>query len=125
MYAAHQDGQSLRTDFSAPSIHYDRDGNPASFWGLRGSASLHGKKVVLTAVNPSVKDALETQIVLRGARIGSAEATVLTADDIHAHNTFEQRDALVPKSQRVEMKNGTLSFRFPGASVTRLDLQLA
>jgi alpha-N-arabinofuranosidase len=125
MYAAHQDGQSLRTDFSAPSIHYDRDGNPASFWGLRGSASLQGKRVVLTAVNPSVKDALETQIVLRGARIASAEATVLTADDIHAHNTFEQRDAVVPKTQRVEMKNGTLSFRFPAASVTRLDLQLA
>ena len=45
MYAAHQGGQALRTIFSAPAINYDRDGKPASFWGLQGSASLHDKGV--------------------------------------------------------------------------------
>ncbi len=124
MYAAHQSGQSLRTEFSAPSVHYDRDGHPASFWGLRGSASLHDKQLVLTAVNPNVKDALETQIVIRGARVQSGEATVLTASDIHAHNTFEQRDVVAPKTQRIEIKGDALSFRFPAASVTKLELQL-
>jgi alpha-N-arabinofuranosidase len=124
MYAAHQGGQSLRTDFSAPSIHYDRDGKPASFWGLRGSASLHEKQLILTAVNPSVKDSLETQIVIQGARVQSGEATVLTATDIHAYNTFEQRQAVAPKTQRAEVKGDTLIFRFPAASVTKLALQL-
>ncbi len=46
LYAAHQNGQSLRSEFSAPSVHYDRDGKPASFWGLRGSASLHDRQLV-------------------------------------------------------------------------------
>ena len=36
MYASHQGGEALRTIFSAPTIEYDRDGKPASFWGLKG-----------------------------------------------------------------------------------------
>jgi alpha-N-arabinofuranosidase len=125
MYAAHQNGQSLRSEFSSPSVHYDRDGKPASFWALRGSASLQDKQLVVTAVNTNVKDVLETQIVVRGARVSSGEATVLTASDIHARNTFEQRQAVIPKTQRVEVKGDTLTFRVPAASVIKLDLRLA
>ena len=124
MYAAHQSGQSLRTEFSAPSVHYDRDGQPASFWGLHGSASLHNKELVITAVNPSAKDSLDAQIVLRGARVKSATATVLTATDIHARNTFDQREAVKPKSERLEMKADMPVFRFPAASVVKLALEL-
>src|SRR5579872_3688504 len=40
IYAAHQGGQSVRAEFSAPQISYERDGKTANFWGLRGSASL-------------------------------------------------------------------------------------
>jgi alpha-N-arabinofuranosidase len=125
MYAAHQNGQSLRSEFSAPAVHYNRDGKPASFWGLRGSASLHDKQLVITAVNTNVKDAVETQIVVRGARISSGEATVLTASDVHARNTFEQPQAVTPKTQPVEVKGENLVFRFPAASVSKLDLPLA
>ena len=125
MYAAHQGGESVRTEFSAPTIHYDRDNKPASFWGLRGSASLHGKELVLTAVNPNVKDALDTQIVIHGARVQSGEATVLTASDIHAHNTFAERQVVVQKTNRVDMKGDSGAFHFPAASVTKLTLQLA
>jgi alpha-N-arabinofuranosidase len=125
MYAAHQNGQSLRSEFSSPSVHYDRDGKPASFWGLRGSASLHDKQLVVTAVNTNVKDALETQIVVRGARVSTGQATMLTAADIHARNTFDQRQAVTPKTLRLEIKGDTLTFRFPAASVTKLDLRLA
>jgi alpha-N-arabinofuranosidase len=124
MYAAHQNGQSLRCEFSAPSVHYDRDGKPVSFWALRGSASLHDRQLVVTAVNTNVKDALETQIVVRGARVSSGDATVLSSTDIHARNTFEQRQAVAPKTQHLEIKGDTLTFRFPAASVTKLDLRL-
>jgi alpha-N-arabinofuranosidase len=125
MYATHQGGQSVRTEFSAPSIHYDRDGESASFWGLRGSASLHAKELVLTAVNPSAKDACDAQIVVRGAGVKSGSATVLTASDIHARNTFEQRQAVVPKTEPVDIRRSQPEFRFAPASVTRLTLQLA
>ncbi|HZQ20667.1 MAG TPA: alpha-L-arabinofuranosidase C-terminal domain-containing protein [Terriglobales bacterium] len=125
MYADHQGGQSLRAEFSAPSIHYDRDGQQASFWGLHGSASLHDKELVITAVNPNVKDSVETQIAVRGARIKSGSATVLTASDIHARNTFEQRQTVSPKNDELTLNSGSAVFRFAAASVTKLKLQLA
>lgn len=125
IYTAHQGGESVRTEFSAPAIHYDRDGKPASFWGLRGAASLHGKELVITAVNPNVKDSLEGQILTRGARVNSGKATVLTAPDIRAHNTFDQKQAVVPQTREVQIKGPSLTFTFPAASVTCLQLSLS
>jgi alpha-L-arabinofuranosidase len=125
MYADHQGGQGLRTIFSVPDVTYDRDGKQARFWGLKGSASLHDKQLVLTAVNPDVSAAHETEIVVRGATIQSGSATTLTNSDIHAHNSFEQRNVVSPQSKPVEGKGGTLKYTFPPASVTKLMLKLA
>ena len=125
MYSAHQGGQAVRANFSAPSIDYDRDGKPASFWGLRGSASLREKELTLTVVNPHVSEARDTQISVRGAKFRSGAATMLTHSDIHAHNTFAQRDVVTPKTQSAEVKGDTVTFRFPAASVTKLAIQLA
>ena len=125
MYAAHQGGQALRTIFSAPPIDYDRDGKPASFWGLKGSASLRDRELTLTVVNPHVSEPRDAQISVRGATLNSAMATVLSDADIHAHNTFAQRDVVTPKTQNAEVKRDVLNFRFPAASVTKLAVQLA
>jgi alpha-N-arabinofuranosidase len=125
MYAAHQGGQSLRTIISAPAVHYDRDGKPAAFWGLQGSASLHGKGLVLTVVNPHVSEPRETAIGLGAARISSVSAATLSSTDIHAHNSFAQPAALEPQSKSVALKGPALTFVFPPASVTRLSLTLA
>lgn len=124
MYMAHQGGQALRTIFSAPTVDYDRDGKPASFWGMKGSASLREKDLTLTVVNPDVKQVRETQVVVRGAKIKAATASVLTNSDIHAHNTFADRDVVTPQTQNVDLTGDVLSFRFPAASVTKLALQL-
>jgi alpha-N-arabinofuranosidase len=124
MYAAHQAGLSLRTEFSAPSINYDRDGKQARFWGLKGSASLQGEEVVVTAVNPSVKGQLATQLVVHGTKIKSGEATVLSASDIHAHNTFEERGTVSPRIEALNVNGGSVIFPFPAASVVKLRLQI-
>ena len=124
MYADHQGGQGLRTIFSVPDVTYDRDGKQARFWGLKGSASLHDKQLVLTAVNPDVSAVRETEIVVRGASVRSGSATTLTDSDIHAHNSFEQRNVVSPQSKPVDGKGGTLTYTFPPASVTKLVLKL-
>ncbi len=121
MYAGHQGGQALRAIFSAPRVNYQRDGQPASFWGLQGSASLKGNELFLTVVNPAVSEPREAEIVIRGATAGSATATVLTASDIHAHNTFAEPQGVVPQTRQV---SDVRTFTFPPASVTALRVQL-
>ena len=124
MYSAHQGGQSLRTIFSAPQVHYDRDGKSASFWGLRGSASCKGKDLVLTVVNPHVTEPRETEIEVRDAAIQSGSVTVLTNSDIHAHNSFGQGDIVRPENKSLELKGRSLRYTFTPASVTKLALTL-
>jgi alpha-N-arabinofuranosidase len=147
MYAAHQNGQAVRTLFSAPTLSFKiappnvppgalaqmspqqraqlaSQPTTGTLWGLQGSASVNGKQVTLTVVNPHATEARETDVVVRGAQVQSCEATTLTAGDIHAHNSFEDPRALVPSSAPVSVRNGQVVHRFPAASVTRLQLTL-
>ena len=125
MYSAHQGGQSLRTIFSAPTVHYDRDGQPASFWGLKGSASVKEKTLVLTVTNPHTNEPRETEIGIRGAKVQSGSVTALTHSDIHAHNSFDQKMTVRPETKPLEIPGRTLTHIFPPASVTKLTLTLA
>jgi len=124
MYAAHQGGQALRTIFSSPRVSYDRDGKSASFWGLKGSASLHNKDLVLTVVNPHVSEARAAEVGIRGASLNSGTVTTLNHADIRAHNSFEQRNLVSPQTKALDVKGSTLSYSFPPASVTKLTLTL-
>jgi alpha-N-arabinofuranosidase len=147
MYAAHQGGQAVRTMFSAPALSFKRAAPnippgaqlspqqraqmaaqaqaPATLWGLQGSASLSGKTLTLTVVNPHATETRETEIAVRGAKVQSGQATTLASTDIRAHNSFENPRALVPSNATVQAQGGALVYRFPAASVTRLTLALA
>lgn len=126
MYAPHAGAQAVRTLFSASSIGYERVGSKGRLWGLAGSASLRERALTLTVVNPHVGEARETEIAVRGAAIRGGSATTLTADDIHAHNTFDQPRAVAPKEGTIAAaRGGLLTHRFAPASVTRLSLDLA
>ena len=125
MYAAHQGGTSLRTIFSAPSVKYDRDGKSATFWGLNGSASLHEKDLVISVVNPHTSESRYAELLVRGGAVKSGTAVTLTSTDIHAHNTFDHRDAVTPKIADINLSGSTISHTFPAASVTVLTLHLS
>jgi alpha-N-arabinofuranosidase len=124
MYAAHQGGQALRTIISAPNVEYVRDGKPTTFWGLQGSASIRGKDLVLTVVNPSVNEIRETEITVRGASIKSGTITVLTHPDLHAHNSFDQRNAVTSQVKDLQSTGRVLTLEIPPASVSKLELSL-
>jgi alpha-N-arabinofuranosidase len=95
-----------------------------TLWGLQGSASLRENRLTLTVVNPHATEARDTEVVVRGRAVQSGEALVLSATDIHAHNSFEQPRALEPAKAPVDLRGGTIVHRFPAASVTRLQLAL-
>ena len=124
MYSAHQGGQAVRTIISAPNAHYLRDDKPASFWGLKGSASVGDKNLTLTLVNPSVSEVRETEVVVPGASIKSAVMTVLSNADLHAHNSFDQPNALTPQVKDLQSTGRVLTLQIPPASVTKLELSL-
>ena len=136
MYKAHQGGRSLRLVCDAPSISVRTsgvqpragaagEGEGKSLWGLAGSASLHGKKLVLTVVNPHVSEPAETEVSLRGGEAKSVQVTVLTAPDIHAHNNFDHPDAVVPKTEPASVSRSRFTWTFQPASVTKLEIELA
>ena len=124
MFMPHMGGRAVRAAFSAPEVQYTRVDKPAEFWGLSGSASVNGKQVTLTVTNPHLREARETEIAVRGGRANAVQARVLATPDVHAHNTFESPQAVQPRNEQAAVTAGVISFRFPPASVTRLQISL-
>lgn len=124
LYAAHQDGQSVRTVFSSPPASYTRNGKPASLRGLSGSASVHDRELVLTVTNPDPKQMHETEIAVRGASVKAVKATTLTARNIHAYNSFDNPRVIEPNEVNIKQSGSTLVHSFAPASVTRIDITL-
>jgi len=131
MYMPHMNATAVRTEFISPKVGFTRLDSqrkeiPASLWGLNGSASINGKTVTLTAVNPDAKSARETEININGAKIVSASARVLSSTNIKSRNSFENPNELVPKNETVSLgTGGKLVYKFAPASVTRLTLNIA
>jgi alpha-N-arabinofuranosidase len=125
MFAAHQNGESLRTLVSAPYSNYSRNGKPATLRGLSTSASRKGNQVTITITNPDHAQTRETEIALRGATVKEVKVTVLAANDVKAHNSFANPNAVAPKEGRATLRNdGTVTYNAAPASVTRLQITL-
>ncbi len=134
MYSAHQGAEAVRAVFSAPELHMPAPPKPQTIpWtkvptqrltSLRGSASHRGNVLTLTVVNSSVDQPQETEILVRGGIPKSVQASVLTDRDPHAHNTFEQPDAVKVATGKADIAAGAVRFTFPPASVTKLEIQL-
>jgi alpha-N-arabinofuranosidase len=125
MHAAHQGADAVRTMVSAPRLTMQRNGQPATFWGLNGSASVKDRRLVVTLVNPSATDVRETEIVVRGGGVSSARATQLTAQEMNAHNTFEAPDAVAPADATARVSGGTVVLTAPARSVMKVEIALA
>jgi alpha-N-arabinofuranosidase len=123
MYAPHQGNTAVRTVFSVPNVS---DAEAKGLFGLAGSCSMRDKRFVLTVTNPHVRDAQETEISIAGGPpIAGARATVLTAGDLRARNTFEQPEAVKPSSPTAVPITSPMIFSFAPHSVTRLEFDLA
>jgi alpha-L-arabinofuranosidase len=80
--------------------------------------------VTLTIVNPDFSKTMETQIALRGSTVARVSGTVLASSDMHAHNTFDQPNAVMPATLPVALGGGLLNVSIPPASVIRVDVSL-
>ena len=124
LYSPHQGARSVRTVVSAPETSYSRNGRQAGFRGLNGSASVNGSQLTLTVTNPSLDQAREAEITVRGGTVRSAAGMMLAENDAHAHNSLEAPRAVEPKAVAVTVKGSGAVFQFPPASVTRIAFTL-
>jgi alpha-N-arabinofuranosidase len=125
MYAAHQGAEGVRVVTSAPTVEWlDAEERSQSLWGLNCSASTRDGRLTLTVTNPHLTESRETEITLRGAPVGAVTATTLAARDVHDHNTFAEPDTVVPRTERVRVGGSPFVYRFPAASVTKLEMAL-
>ena len=94
---------------------------------LAASASLKGRTMTLTVTNAKLGESVESAINLYGdASAIIVRETVLTEDDIQAHNTFDAPEHVRPTEPRVLPLTGkSFIYAFAAQSVTRLEMSLA
>ena len=126
MHADHQGAESLRVQIEAEEVSFSAAGKESRMTGLIGSASRQGTSLLLTLVNPRLGQPLDVSASLGvGAEVRSANATVLTHDDCHAHNTFDAPEAVTPRSIPIQVSGRTFTLTVAPQSVTAFSLQLA
>lgn len=112
-------------------VHQDADA--LAIHGSFGEYEGFGKKLPQVTVSASVKDgvisvslanldpnhAAELNVELRGSSsVYKVSGSLLAADDIHAHNTFDQPNRVAQQSlTEAQWANGILSVKLPPASV--------
>lgn len=141
MYLPHRGATAVRAEFTADSIANPLAGNSIpvggnsaagsleaqrSLAGLSGSASIQGKMLTLSVVNPHHDRPVAARIAIRDGAVVSAAGQVLASRDIHDHNDFEHPEAVRPAAiNSLQVKDKGIVHTFPAGSVTTLRIQLA
>jgi alpha-L-arabinofuranosidase len=111
LYKNHQGGRSVRVESSA---------------SLDASASVKGTTMTLTAANQKIRRPVEVQLSINGASAILVRETVLTHEDITAHNTFDAPGTVIPGEPRVlSLRGNSFTYTFAPQSITRLEMSLA
>ncbi len=124
MYRPHQGATAVRTAIETPKIAYAVGSDRRELAGLTGSASINGKVLTLTLVNPRLADRVAAQVRIRGGSVRSGRRTILTHDQVTAHNTFASPNELVSRSEGASVSGPAFVLELPAKSITRWDLEL-
>lgn len=120
MFKVHQDAEVLAVESAVGS--YEMGGEALPQVTVSASRDAEGK-VHVSLVNIDHSGEAEISLDLRGLAAESVQAsgTILTADRMNAHNTFEQPDAVAPKAfDGANVEGGRLSVKLPPMSVVTL-----
>lgn len=126
LYQTHQGAQAIRILVDSPTIAFTHKDSTESLPALSGSASYKNGVLTLTVVNLHIEQPVEAEISLDTGQIELVRETLLTADDIHAHNTFDMPNRVALSAIRELPATGrTIRYTFMAKSVTRLDVTLS
>lgn len=118
--------QAVQCSFAKDKINFDTEGGNESIPWITGSASLKENLLNISLVNTHINEPVEIELDIRGCV--SAEVKkhrILTADDIHAHNTFDEPKRLQPASESLNRVVGeNLRVTLPISSVNVIACEL-
>lgn len=125
LYQSHRGGRSVRVRIDAPPIAFAAGEEKRQMASLSGSASIKGDILTLTIVNAHASLPAEAEIRLpSGTRAAEARGSVLTNDELAAHNTFDDPETVKPTPCSVEAGAQEWRHTFPPASITALRLRV-
>ncbi len=129
LYQPHQGARSVRVNFETNTVRFAVGAEGREMPVLSGSASVRGATAVLTVVNVNAADPVEAEIGLGGRTFSECRTTVLTHEDLSAHNTFADPEAVSPRVPAATSAPAAgspvgLTHTFLAASVTRLEIRL-
>ncbi|MBI4231768.1 hypothetical protein HY605_00935 [Candidatus Peregrinibacteria bacterium] len=115
IYRDHGGGEVLETEvYGAPAFGKEK------IDGVRVCASKRreSKEILISVVNLDLDRTLATEIQFAGKGVRKASAQELFAEDIHAANSVQSPNAVVPAGVSVELRDGRLACRLLPHSVT-------
>jgi len=86
---------------------------------ITSSASIKGKKLVITLANCSLTEEARIKSDIYGFAPESAKARILTGE-VHAHNDFDSPENVVIKPHKASIKDGKLKVTLPPCSVAEI-----
>jgi alpha-L-arabinofuranosidase len=121
LYQPHHGGRAVRLLCESETIDCTVGGKEQKLPLLAGSASVKDGVLTITLTNSHATAAQEITLSLHGATLPqTAELATISHPSIHAHNTFEESETVVPNYSTASAQGLTL----PPASVTRLTFTL-
>ncbi|TRY19709.1 alpha-N-arabinofuranosidase [Tessaracoccus rhinocerotis] len=124
MNKGHQDAQLLQLSWIGGALPTRTVGN-REIPLVSGSASTTAGRALISLSNLDLEASHEVIVDLRGHRVTDVAGRILTAGAVHAHNTADQPDAVVPRSFDVaNVTDGRLAIELPAHSLVTLELTL-
>jgi alpha-N-arabinofuranosidase len=124
LYQSHQGAMRVRTEIESDAISFAVGSERRSIAALHGSASIKQGMLTLSVVNTHASLPVEATIDFGNACIGDVQVSLLAADDITAHNTFDEVDRVRPRTETMTV-SPSCHYTFAPASVTVLRAHLA
>ena len=123
MYKVHQDAEVLAVDSSFGTYEYNGETLPQ----VTVSASKNAEgKIHVSLCNIDHQNGAELDLDLRGITAANTKVsgTIITADTMNAHNTFEQPEVVKPvEFTGVTVENNKLAIKLPAMSVVTLVIE--
>jgi alpha-N-arabinofuranosidase len=136
LYRPHKGAQAVRFISAAETVSEGEASNeacrsnyldkrPFGLKAVHGSASIKDATLCVTVVNTHPSQPVELDLAIQTGKLGEVEFVTLATGDIHAHNTFENSEAVrLAAPQTLEAKGSSLRLTLPAASVSRIKGQL-